>query len=85
MQQCTQPEDIKGANNAPSSGLIALSVWRKGVGVSKATVWRWRKQGWLQTVNIAGRQYLTAEAMRLFNQRAAAGEFSKERKTPVRC
>jgi hypothetical protein len=40
------------------------------------TAWRWRKRGWLKTVNIAGRPYLTDKAL--------AGEFAKEHKTPNR-
>jgi hypothetical protein len=32
----------------------------------------------LETVNIAGRPYVTREAVEKFKQRAAAGEFSKD-------
>ena len=54
------------------------------VGVTACTVWRWRKKGWLKTVNIAGRQYLTQEAIDEFNRRAVAGEFAQEHKFPKR-
>jgi hypothetical protein len=38
----------------------------------------------LKTINIAGRQYLTQEAVNEFQRRAAAGEFSQPHKTPSR-
>ena len=48
------------------------------------TAWRWRKRGWLKTVNIAGRPYLTDKALAEFLRRAEAGEFAKEPKTSKR-
>jgi len=53
-------------------------------GVTQCTAWRWRKKGWLRTVNIAGRQYLTQEAIDEFHRRASAGEFSQVNKVPSR-
>ena len=77
--------------NAPSFNLaptattvISLSKWLEQVGVTHITVWRWRKRGWLKTVNIAGRQYLTQEAIDEFHRRVVAGEFAQEHKTPSR-
>jgi predicted site-specific integrase-resolvase len=54
------------------------------VGVTPCTAWRWLKRGWLKTVNIAGRQYLTQEAIDEFHHRASAGEFSQVNKVPSR-
>lgn len=48
------------------------------------TGWRWRKAGMIQTVNICGRQYVTAEAVAEFKRRAMAGEFAKVHKAPAR-
>jgi hypothetical protein len=77
--------------NAPSSNSIppalavtSLSKWLEQVGVTPCTAWRWRKKGWLKTINIAGRQYLTQEAIGEFQRRAAAGEFAQNHKTPSR-
>ncbi len=42
------------------------------------TAWRFRRRGWLTTVNICGRVYVTEEACRDFVRRAEAGEFAKE-------
>jgi hypothetical protein len=77
-------------NGAPSNSssiggtVISLSKWLEQVGVTQITAWRWRKKGWLKTVNIAGRQYLTQEALDEFHRRAVAGEFAQEHKTPSR-
>jgi len=51
--------------------------------VTPCTAWRWRKKGWLKTVNIAGRQYLTQEAIDEFHNRAVAGEFAQVHKVPA--
>jgi len=58
----------------------SVSSFCKEVGVSKTTVWRWRKSGWLTTVNICGRPYLTAESVSQFLERARNGEFAVEPK-----
>lgn len=63
-------------------GLVALSRWCAKVGLAPITAWRFRKRGWLKTVNIAGRVYLTDEAIKEFTKRAEAGEFAKEHKVP---
>lgn len=65
--------------------IVALKKFCRDGDISDITAWRWRKNGWLKTVNISGRQYVTAEALAEFNRRAAAGEFAAEHKTPKRC
>jgi hypothetical protein len=64
------------------SGIIALSRWCQNVGLSSVTAWRFRNRGWLKTINIAGRVYLTDEAAQEFTRRAEAGEFAREPKVP---
>jgi predicted site-specific integrase-resolvase len=64
--------------------VISLSKWLEQVGVTPVTAWRWRRKGWLKTINIAGRQYLTQEAIDEFHRRAVAGEFAQEHKVPSR-
>ncbi len=55
-----------------------MAVFAKGIGRTPVTIWRWQKLGWLDaSVNIAGKPYLTREAICKFNTRAAAGEFAK--------
>jgi hypothetical protein len=76
---------VPASNSEPAiTAVISLSKWLEQVGVTPCTVWRWRKKGWLKTINIAGRQYLTQEAASEFQRRAAAGEFSQPHKTPFR-
>jgi predicted site-specific integrase-resolvase len=66
------------------SAVISLNKWLGQVGVKPLTAWRWRRKGWLKTVNIAGRVYLTQGAIEEFHRRAVAGEFAKEHKVPSR-
>src|SRR5262249_34840550 len=55
---------------------LALDIYIRQSGISPATCWRYRKKGWLRTIVIAGRHYVTREAIAEFNQRAARGEFT---------
>ncbi len=66
----------------PGAAVISLSKWMENVGITQCTAWRWRKKGWLKTINIAGRQYLTQEAIDEFHQRAISGEFAQVHKVP---
>ena len=66
----------------PGAAVISLSKWMENVGITPCTAWRWRKKGWLKTINIAGRQYLTQEAIDEFHQRAISGEFAQVHKVP---
>jgi predicted site-specific integrase-resolvase len=71
-------------NSSSARAVIALNRWLEQVGVTPVTAWRWRQRGWLKTVNIAGRQYLTQEAIDEFHRRAVAGEFVQVHKVPSR-
>jgi len=71
-------------SNSNVGAVVSLSKWLSQVGVAAVTAWRWRKKGWLTTVNIAGRQYLTQVAIDEFNRRASAGEFAQVHKVPER-
>jgi hypothetical protein len=66
------------------SGIIALSRWCEHIGLSSITAWRFRKRGWLKTINIAGRVYVTESAAQEFARRAEGGEFAREPKVPCR-
>jgi hypothetical protein len=66
------------------AGIRALSTWTEETGLSSITVWRFRKKGWLETVNISGRPYVTDEAIEKFVRRAESGEFSQVHKVPQR-
>jgi hypothetical protein len=69
-------------NSQAAPAVISVGQFCSQVGISPITAWRWRRSGWLQTINIAGRQYLTAEAVAEFKRRAVSGEFSREHAVP---
>ncbi len=62
--------------------LQAVSAWCRRIGRSHVTVWRWKTNGWITTVNIAGRPYITRETILEFKRRALAGEFAKPHHAP---
>lgn len=61
---------------------LALDKYLAESGISPVTAWRYRRKGWLKTINISGRHYVTREAIAEFNRRAQAGEFSKVLRNP---
>ncbi len=61
---------------------MALEQFTAMMGVTAATVWRWRQAGELDVCNIHGRLYVLPESVEKFNRRAAAGEFAKHHVTP---
>jgi|GEM_PF-1263098 len=76
MQTITEPN--------PASNLVAINAWLASLGVQPVTAWRWRRKGWIATVNVAGRVYVSRDAIAEFERRAAAGEFAKAHPTPAR-
>ena len=54
-----------------------LTKFLAAVGVSRTTGYRWRQLGWLKCVPVAGRPYITREAVNDFLKRASGGELSK--------
>jgi hypothetical protein len=73
---------MQTASETGRVGMIALSRWCESVGLAAVTAWRFRKRGWLKTVNIAGRVYITEAAVQEFMRRAEAGEFARVHKVP---
>ena len=74
----------KNALVTPTSGLVSFEKWLEEINKTPATGWRWRKRGWIETVNICGRLYISRAVIAEFERRAAAGEFSKVHETPSR-
>ena len=70
--------------NIPLNALppLALDHFMAQSGWSPTTCWRARKRGWLKTIVIAGRHYVTREAISEFNERAGRGEFDGKVRTP---
>jgi len=61
----------------PTSGSRAVKAVCRDRGISVVTFWRWRKRGWVTTVNISGKIYVDLQSLADFDRRAATGEFSK--------
>ena len=64
--------------------MMSLDKFLEQTGLSNTTVWRYRKQGILNTVNIYGRQYILRSEIARFNARAASGEFARTARVPRR-
>jgi hypothetical protein len=74
---------VNDASQCDTPPLVSLAVFARQIGRTPVTVWRWQKLGWLDaSVNIAGKPYLTREAIERFARRATAGEFSKAPHAP---
>jgi hypothetical protein len=71
-------------------GGISWDKWLSEVGRSSTTGWLWSKKGpngerpRIKTVNIDGKKYVRAEAIKEFWDRAEAGEFAKVAVVPKR-
>ena len=66
-----------------SAGLVAVPKFIKALGIAPSTLWRWRKRGWIaDPIDIAGRKYLTTEAIAEFRRRAENGEFKAPNQPP---
>jgi hypothetical protein len=77
-------EDTANGNGGKPAGLVSLNRWIADVGVSRCTVWRWRKDGLLKVVNIYGKLYVSRAADEEFTRRAESGEFSQVHPSPKR-
>jgi hypothetical protein len=67
-----------------AGNLVAYERYLEEIDKTKTTGWRMRQRGWIETINICGRIYVTRAAIAEFERRAAAGEFAKIHKTPSR-
>ena len=47
------------------------------MGISGVTGWKWRRKGFLSTVNISGHLYITPQAAQEFLVRAQRGDFAR--------
>jgi hypothetical protein len=63
---------------------MALSQFIEQTALSPTTVWRFRKKGFLRTINICGRHYVLRSEIARFNARAVTGEFAKTCNQPMR-
>ena len=71
------------ATKTEAPALVRYDAWLKTIPASSTTGWRWRREGMVKTINIAGRCYISAEEISRFLARAESGEFAQEHKTPA--
>jgi len=64
--------------------LIPFREFLESMGRSESTGWRWRRDGMLRVLNIAGKNYITLDEIERFERRAENGEFVKSCKPPHR-
>lgn len=57
------------------NNLIPLEEFRAKRRISNSTVYRYRQRGFLVTIEVFGKIYLSRDAIDSFDRRAAAGEF----------
>lgn len=74
----------KPQSDDKASALVSFDGWLKSMDRTRATGWRWRKAGIVQTINIFSKHYISREEIARFEARAAAGEFSREARIPAR-
>jgi hypothetical protein len=82
------PSQMPAAGGLETSAVASLprplSEFGRVIGRTPSTLWRWSKEGKIVVTNICGKNYITAEEIRRFTERAASGEFSKKAVVPIR-
>jgi len=73
---------MKTKNQNTGAGVRAFMHWLAQSGVSRSTGWRWRHRGWIKTVNVGGRVFVTEDEIWRFTERVRAGEFAKDMNVP---
>ena len=66
QKQSLAPVALAQISEIQLAGGMRLDKWRKSVGISKATAWRWRKEGKLKVVWRYGLPWVTAETIQDF-------------------
>ena len=69
---------VTQTNPELASGVKSLSTYRRELGRSKTTLWRYRRNGWLKTINVLGKLYVTRESIAEFEAMMRSGELAKE-------
>ena len=65
-------------------GLKPFNRWCRENGITRATGWRWRRDGIIKTINIYGRQYVSHDEEERFQERANRGDFYRGPHMPIR-
>lgn len=64
------PEDL--------SALVPLDRYLQSLGRSRSTFWRWQQKGLVKSVNVLGRNYITREEIKRFEDAAVSGTLAKD-------
>jgi len=67
-----------------NNGLVAFDRWRREIGISRSTAWRWRCAGWIKTYNINSRLFVDPDEVAEFVAVAKSGRFARRVRMPVR-
>jgi hypothetical protein len=78
----SSPDERTPNGAATPSRLYPFNRWLKAIDRSRATGWRWRINGYVETVNIRGRVFISRDEIERFESRACAGEFARPSTTP---
>ena len=77
--QNTSASDAKSDFTTDTSprvrGLKPFNRWCRENGITRATGWRWRRDGIIKTINIYGRKYVSNDEEERFQERANRGDF----------
>jgi len=77
-EETYRPGSTDASDHPTPGSLVALDAYRKSIGRSKTSIWRYRRRGWLPTVNILGRLYLRRSDISKFETAAASGLLAVE-------
>lgn len=55
----------------------AAKIVCRDMGISDTTLWRWARSGWINLVNINGKNFIDMQELIKFQERAKRGEFKK--------
>ncbi len=64
--------DVNNLTSVPV-GLVQFSDWYATLGVSRATAYRIKDRGWISITKVGRRAFVTPQAIRNFETRAAKG------------
>lgn len=76
-EETYRPGSTDASDHPTPGSLVALDAYRKSIGRSKTSIWRYRRRGWLPTVNILGRLYLRRSDISAFEAAAERGSLAR--------
>jgi hypothetical protein len=73
FDETCDPNTPGSTDGFAGDSLVSLDAYRKSIGRSKTSLWRYRRSGWLPVVNIFGRLYVKRADVLAFETAAAQG------------